>query len=58
MKKYIIEFTHGDGEIEIIEFETDKGYDWTVQQFSRNRHVISDKLISESAISTKRMLLD
>lgn len=58
MKKYIIEFTHGDGEKEIIEFETDRGYDWTVQQFSRNRHVISDKLISESAISTKRMLLD
>jgi hypothetical protein len=58
MKKYIIEFKHGNGEIEVLEFDTDKGYEWTVQQFSRNRHIVSDKLLSESSISSKRMLLD
>jgi len=57
MKKYLIEFTHSNGEVEQIEFETDKGYDWTVQQFSRNRSVISDRLISETITSSKRMLL-
>jgi len=58
MKKYIIEFTHGNGEVEVIEFDTDRSYEWTVDQFSRNRNVVSDKLISESSVSSKRMLLD
>jgi len=58
MKKLIIEFTHGNGEVEVVEFDTNHSYDWTVQQYSRNRHIVSDKLISESAISSKRMLLD
>jgi hypothetical protein len=58
MKKYIIEFTHGNGEVEVVEFDTDRSYEWTVDQFSRNRHIVSDKLISESSVSSKRMLLD
>jgi|TARA_R110001592_G_scaffold10354_6_gene53892 hypothetical protein len=58
MKKYIIEFTHGNGEVEVIEFDTDRSYEWTVDQFSRNRNIVSDKLISESSVSSKRMLLD
>jgi len=55
MKKYIIEFTHGNGEVEVVEFDTDRSYEWTVDQFSRNRHIVSDKLISESSVSSKRM---
>jgi len=58
MKKYIIEFTHGNGEVEVVEFDTDRSYERTVDQFSRNRHIVSDKLISESSVSSKRMLLD
>ena len=58
MKKYIIEFTHGNGEVEVVEFDTDRSYEWTVDQFSINRHIVSDKLISESSVSSKRMLLD
>lgn len=55
-KKLTIEFTHLDGEVEVIDFETDRGYEWTVEQFSRNRSIVDHKLISESAISSKQML--
>jgi len=57
MKKLIIEFTHVNGEKERVEFDTDKSYEWTVEQWSRNRHVVDAKLISESSISNKGMLL-
>lgn len=55
-KKLTIEFTHLSGEVEVIDFETDRGYEWTVEQFSRNRSIIDHKLISESSISSKQML--
>jgi|TARA_R110001632_G_scaffold153_4_gene487 hypothetical protein len=58
MKKYIIEFTYLNGETEELVFETDRGYDWTIQQFSRNRSVANHKLISESSTSSKKMLFD
>jgi hypothetical protein len=58
MKKYIIEFTYLDGETEELEFNTDRGYDWTIEQFSRNRGILKHKLISESSSSSKKMLFD
>jgi len=58
MKKYIIEFTYLNGETEELEFTTDRGYDWTIEQFSRNRSVTKHKLISESSTSSKKMLFD
>ena len=58
MKKYIIEFTYLDGETEELEFNTNRGYDWTIEQFSRNRSVLKHKLISESSASSKKMLFD
>jgi len=58
MKKYIIEFTYLNGETEELEFVTDRGYDWTIEQFSRNRSVTKHKLISESSTSSKKMLFD
>jgi|14BtaG_2_1085337.scaffolds.fasta_scaffold00257_7 hypothetical protein len=58
MKKYIIEFTYLNGEKEELEFDTDRGYEWTIEQFSRNRSVLSHKLISESSTSSKKMLFD
>ena len=41
----------------IIEFTTDRDYDWTVQQWSRNRAVSGHRLISETPIKSKNMLL-
>jgi hypothetical protein len=58
MKKYIIEFTFLNGEVEEVEFETDRGLDWTIEQFSRNRSVASHKIISEVSTSSKKMLFD
>jgi hypothetical protein len=58
MKKYIIEFTYLNGEAEEVEFETDRGLDWTIEQFSRNRSVTSHKIISEVSTSSKKMLFD
>ena len=58
MKKYIIEFTYLNGETEELEFETDRGLEWTVEQFSRNRSVTKHRLVSEVATSSKKMLFD
>ena len=59
MKKLlVIEFTHLNGEVEEVEFETDRGLEWTVEQFSRNRAIVSHKLISEASIGSKKMLFD
>jgi hypothetical protein len=58
MKHYIVEFTYTDGTKEQVEFNTDRGLQWTIDQWSRNRAVAKSELINESAASTKRMLLD
>ena len=58
MKKYIIEFTYLNGETEELEFETDRGLEWTVEQFSRNRSVTKHRLVSEVSTSSKKMLFD
>lgn len=57
-KKYIIEFTYSNGEIEEVEFETDRSLEWTIEQFSRNRSIIKHKIISEVSTSSKKMLFD
>lgn len=58
MKKYLIEFTMGDGSTEEVEFRTDRKLEWTIRQWSRNRHVVEHKVISEKSVSNKQMLLD
>ena len=58
MKKYLIEFTMGDGSTEEVEFKTDRTLEWTIRQWCRNRHVVEHKLISETSIPSKQMLLD
>ena len=58
MKHYIVEFTYTDGTTEQVEFNTDRGLQWTIDQWSQNRAVSKSELISESAASNKRMLLD
>ena len=55
MKKLIIEFTHNTGQVEEVEFVTDRGYDWTVEQWTRNRWIVGHKLISETTIDNKKI---
>ena len=55
MKKYIVEFTHADGTKEEIELTTDR-LEWSIQQWCRNRQIVSHEIISESSSNTKSML--
>lgn len=55
MKTYLIEFTHSDGTVEEVELKTDR-LDWSIDQWSRNRAVLSHKVISENFTSSKKML--
>ena len=55
MKKYLIEFTHANGEIEEVELTTDK-LEWSIQQWCRNRAIIDHKVISEGSNNSKQML--
>ena len=55
-KKFIIEFTHSNGKVDEVEFITDRGYEWTVEQYSRNRAIVKHELIEESAGNNKKML--
>ena len=55
MKKYIIEFTHANGEIEEVELTTDR-LEWSIDQWCRNRHIINHRVISEGSSNSKQML--
>jgi hypothetical protein len=55
MKKYIVEFTHLDGTVEEVTFNSDK-IDWSIKQWCRNRHVLDHKIISEGSSNNKQML--
>ena len=55
MKKHIVEFTHLDGTVEEVTFNSDK-IDWSIKQWCRNRHVIDHKIISEGSSNNKQML--
>lgn len=56
MKKYLIEFTHLDGKIEVIEFITDR-LEWTIDQYCRHRAISNHQVIEEGVADTKKMLL-
>ena len=45
MTHYIVEFTYTDGTKEQVEFNTDRGLQWTIDQWSRNRAVVKSELI-------------
>lgn len=56
MKKYLVEFTHGDGKKETVEFITDR-IEWSIDQWCRNRYILDHKVIEEGSSSdNKRML--
>lgn len=54
-KKYIIEFTHSNGEKEIVELVTDR-IEWSIDQWKRNRNVIKHEIIEEGSTNNKQML--
>ena len=58
-KKYLIEFIHADGTVEEVELVTDR-LKWSIDQWSRNRAIVSHKIILESELdgNEKRMLFD
>lgn len=55
MKKYIVEFKMLDGSTEEIEFLTDR-IDWTIEQYGRNRAVVSHNILEEGSSKSKKML--
>lgn len=56
MKNYLVEFTHGNGEKEVVEFTTDR-INWSIDQWCRNRYILDHKIIEEGSSSdNKRML--
>lgn len=56
MKKYLVEFTHLNGNKEVIEFITDR-LDWTIDQYCRHRAISKHQVIEEGVADTKKMLL-
>jgi len=54
-RKYLIEFTHSNGEKEIVELTTDR-LEWSIQQWSRNRNIIKHEVIEEGSSNSKQML--
>lgn len=56
MKKYVVEFTHLNGEKETVEFITDR-LEWTIDQYCRNKAISNHEVINEGSVDTKKMLL-
>ena len=55
MKKYLIEFTHLNGEKETVELTTDR-LQWSIDQWKRNRSVVKHEVIEEGSSNSKQML--
>ena len=55
MKKYLIEFTYTNGEIERVELETDR-LAWSIEQYCRNRSILNHNVITEGNSNSKQML--
>lgn len=56
MKTYLVEFTLTSGDVEKVELTTDR-LEWSIEQWCRNRSVTAHKVLSESPINTKGLLL-
>jgi len=54
-KKYLIEFTYADGSIEEVELTTDN-IKWSIEQYGRNRQVVSHTILESSSSEGKQML--
>ncbi len=54
-KTYLVEFTEANGSTYEFEFLTDD-IDSSIEQYCRNRHIVSHKVINEGAGGKKQML--
>jgi len=54
-KKYLVEFTHLDGEVETVELVTDD-INWSIEQWCRNRAISNHKIIKEDISNNNQML--
>ena len=55
MKTYVVEFVHANGEKEIVELTTDR-LEWSIDEWSRNRHIVGYEVIEEGKSNNKQML--
>ncbi len=55
LKKYKVKFKEANGEEYIFEFLTDR-IDWSIDQYCRNRQIVSHKIIKEEVDKSKGML--
>ena len=55
MKKYIVEFREADGFTYEFEFLTDN-IEKSIEQYTRNRHIIGHRIIKEGTQDKKQML--
>jgi len=55
MKTYLVEFILADGNVEEVEFTTDR-LQWSIDQWYRNRKVIKHEVIEEGNSNSKQML--
>lgn len=56
MKKYLVEFTYGNGEKETVEFNTDR-LEWSIDQWCRNRHIIQHEVLEETIDGSRKNML-
>lgn len=54
-KKYLVEFTEANGNTYEFEFLTDD-IETSIDQYSRNRHIVGHRIINEGAGGRKQML--
>ena len=54
-KTYLVEFNEANGSTYEFEFLTDD-IELSIEQYSRNRHIISHKILNEGAGGKKQML--
>lgn len=54
-KKYLVEFTYNNGDKEEVTLTTDN-IKWSIEQYTRNRHIINHQILEEGNSSSKQML--
>ena len=54
-KKYLVEFTEANGNTYEFEFLTED-IEFSIDQYTRNRHIVSHRILNEGAGGKKQML--
>jgi len=54
-RKYLVEFTEANGNTYEFEFLTED-IEFSIDQYTRNRHIVSHRILNEGAGGKKQML--